>query len=110
MFTVIDEIFVGLVCDDNESVINRELCDLFNFFLCEHDSGWIRRGVEVNCPRLIGDVFQQRFASSLFACFRRGHQHETSTAVRNQILYRCPVRREDQNVFTWIDHRLERAE
>src|SRR5205085_3931370 len=106
----VDEVFVSLVCDDDEVALLREARDLFSLLAREDYARRVLRRVAVDSARPLRRVARERlreaFAPSLF----RRDEDGRALAVRDEVFYRSPVGREDQNLFAWIDDRLERAE
>src|SRR5437588_5485558 len=110
MLAFVDQIFVSLVCEDDDVALLREARDLLGLLAREDDAVRVLRRVEVDGARALCRVASKRLDEASFACLGGGDENGRALAVRDEVFDGSPVGREDQNLVAWVDDRLERAE
>ena len=110
MLAFVNEVFVSLVGDDDETSLLREARDCRGLVAREDHTVRILRSVEIDGARARGRVARKYLGEAVPASFGCRHEHGYSVAVRDEVFDRRPVRREDQNLVAGIYDRLECAE
>src|SRR5687768_12176220 len=103
MLTDVNQILICLVGDHDQVASLRETRHSFRFFASEDNAGRILRRVVVDGPGAIAGIALQYFFKTLRSGNSGWDQNCLSLTVRNQVLYWCPVGREDENFFAGIN-------
>src|SRR5688572_398446 len=109
MCSIVNQIFIRFISDYDQIAILCKRRYSFCFFRCEDDACRVLWSVVVDSLRVFSCVTRERFLKTFGTGFERRHENAADLAVSYESFDRSSIRREENNLDTWIHNRLKSA-